>query len=63
MKIPHKTPIFVDMTTVDNMEYNTTRNGLAMREYGRHIQKMIEYLLTIDDEEKRQKQGPAAGIH
>ena len=24
-----------------------------MREYGRHIQKMVEYLLTIEDREKR----------
>jgi hypothetical protein len=26
-----------------------------MREYGRHIQKMVEYLLTIDDKEERQR--------
>jgi len=26
-----------------------------MREYGRHIQKMIEYVLTIDDPDQRQK--------
>ncbi len=38
------------------MEYNTTRNYLSMREYGRHIQKMVEYLLTIEDREKRQQQ-------
>lgn len=38
------------------MEYNTTRNYLSMREYGRHIQKMVEYLLTIEDKEKRQQQ-------
>ncbi len=38
-----------------SMEYNTTRNDLAMREYGRHIQKMIEYLLTIEDREERQR--------
>jgi hypothetical protein len=25
-----------------------------MKEYGRHIQKMIEYIMTIEDEEKRQ---------
>ena len=37
------------------MEYNTIRNELAMREYGRHIQKMIEYLVTIEDPEIRQK--------
>lgn len=38
-----------------DMEYNTTRNHLVMREYGRHIQKMIEYLLTIEDKETRQR--------
>lgn len=38
------------------MEYNTTRNYLSMREYGRHIQKMVEYLLTIQDREARQAQ-------
>ncbi len=37
------------------MEYNTTRNHLTMREYGRHIQKMVEYLLTIEDKEKLQR--------
>ncbi|HVZ55633.1 MAG TPA: DUF4290 domain-containing protein [Chitinophagaceae bacterium] len=37
------------------MEYNTTRNYLAMREYGRHIQKMIEHLLSIEDPERRQR--------
>ena len=26
-----------------------------MREYGRHIQKMIDYVITIEDREKRQK--------
>ncbi len=41
------------------MEYNTTRNHLIMREYGRHIQKMVEYLLTIEDKEKRQKNAHA----
>ena len=37
------------------MEYNTTRSHLQMREYGRHIQKMVDYLLTIEDKEKRQQ--------
>lgn len=36
------------------MEYNTTRNHLIMKEYGRNIQKMIEYLLTIEDRDQRQ---------
>ncbi len=43
------------MQNVENMEYNTTRNHLIMREYGRHIQKMVEYLLTIQDKEERQR--------
>jgi hypothetical protein len=38
------------------MEYNTSRNYLSMREYGRHIQKMVEYILTIEDPDKRQQQ-------
>lgn len=37
------------------MEYNTTRNHLIMKEYGRHIQRMVEYLLTIKDKETRQR--------
>jgi hypothetical protein len=37
------------------MEYNTTRNHLTMREYGRHVQKMIEHVLTIEDPERRQR--------
>ncbi|HRQ52061.1 MAG TPA: DUF4290 domain-containing protein, partial [Agriterribacter sp.] len=41
------------------MEYNTTRNHLIMREYGRHIQKMIDYVITIEDREKRQKNAQA----
>lgn len=38
------------------MEYNTARNHMSMREYGRHIQRMVEYLLTIEDKQKRQQQ-------
>ncbi|MFN8264946.1 MAG: DUF4290 domain-containing protein [Chitinophagaceae bacterium] len=38
------------------MEYNTTRNGLIIREYGRHIQKMVDHILTIEDRKKRQEQ-------
>jgi hypothetical protein len=46
---------FAHMLNVDNMEYNTTRNHLIMKEYGRHIQKMVEYLLTLQDKEERQR--------
>jgi hypothetical protein len=41
------------------MEYNTTRGTLQMREYGRHVQKMVDYLLTVEDKEKRQKNAEA----
>lgn len=40
----------------ENMEYNTARNYLSMREYGRHIQKMVDYVRTIEDREKRNLQ-------
>jgi hypothetical protein len=43
------------MLNTENMEYNTTRNFLIMREYGRHIKKMVEYLLTIEDKAERQR--------
>lgn len=38
------------------MDYNTVRNTLVLSEYGRNVQRMVEYLLTIEDEEKRKKQ-------
>ncbi|MBV8254426.1 MAG: DUF4290 domain-containing protein [Chitinophaga sp.] len=41
------------------MEYNTTRNHLTMKEYGRNIQKMVEFLLTIEDDMDRQRNAMA----
>jgi hypothetical protein len=38
------------------MEYNTGRNYLSMKEYGRHIQRMVEFVLTIPEKEKRNEQ-------
>ncbi len=35
------------------MEYNSTRNRLVIPEYGRNIQKMIEYAITIENREER----------
>lgn len=37
------------------MEYNTARGHLKIPEYGRNVQKMIDYALTIEDREKRTK--------
>ncbi len=35
------------------MEYNTDREELKIPEYGRNVQKMVDYALTIDDRVKR----------
>lgn len=35
------------------MDYNTHRPLLTMPEYGRHIQNMVDYCLTIPDREER----------
>lgn len=41
------------------MEYNTTRTQMAMPEYGRNVQSMAEYLLTIEDPAQRLKNAEA----
>ncbi len=38
------------------MDYNTQRSKLLMPEYGRHVQKMIDYVKNIPDREKRNEQ-------
>jgi Domain of unknown function (DUF4290) len=37
-----------------SMEYNTSRSHMVMKEYGRHIQKMIDHIVMIEDPERRQ---------
>jgi len=37
------------------MEYNTTEEKLILPEYGRNIQKMANYLVNIEDRERRTK--------
>lgn len=37
------------------MDYNSNRKKLALPEYGRNIQNMVDYLTTIEDREKRNK--------
>lgn len=37
------------------MEYNTSKKKMILPEYGRNIQKLVEYTKTIDDKEKRNK--------
>ena len=41
------------------MDYNTGRGSLQMREYGRHIQKMVDFTMAIEDREKRQRNAEA----
>lgn len=41
------------------MEYNTQLSKLIIPEYGRNVQRMVEYLLTIEDKEKRNHQANA----
>lgn len=33
------------------MDYNTQRSKLALPEYGRNVQQMIDYALTVEDRE------------
>jgi hypothetical protein len=37
------------------MDYNTTRKKLILPEYGRNIQKMVEYACSIQDREERNR--------
>ena len=46
---------------IDNCKllYNTERVKLWMPEYGRNVQKMVDYIKTIEDREKRNEQARA----
>lgn len=35
------------------LEYNTERTDVRLKEYGRNIQKLVEHIKTIEDKEKR----------
>ena len=41
------------------LDYNTSREKMAMPEYGRNVLKMVENLKTIEDREKRSQQAAA----
>ncbi len=41
------------------MEYNTSRSKMLMPEYGRNVQSMVEYLMTIEDRQRRLKNAEA----
>lgn len=40
---------------IDHLEYNSERPKLIIPEYGRHMQKMVDYAVAIEDKEERNK--------
>lgn len=42
------------MMEINGLDYNTQREPLMMPEYGREIQKMVDYAVTLPDKEQRQ---------
>ncbi len=40
---------------IENLEYNTERVHLIIPEYGRHIQKMVDHAISLEDKEARNK--------
>ncbi len=40
---------------VHHLEYNSERQNLIIREYGRHLQKLIDQATSIEDREERNK--------
>ena len=43
------------MLNPEEKDYNTRRPRLIIPEYGRNIQRMVDYALTIEDREERNK--------
>ncbi len=43
------------MAKSTNFDYNTQRPHLEIREYGRHLQGMVDYAVSVEDREKRTK--------
>ncbi|MBC2840374.1 DUF4290 domain-containing protein [Robiginitalea sp. SC105] len=43
------------MNQVDQLEYNTERPQLHIPEYGRHFQKMVDYCVSIEDRDERNR--------
>jgi hypothetical protein len=38
-----------------NYDYNTSRKKLALPEYGRHIHRLVEHIMAIEDREERNR--------
>lgn len=44
---------------MEALEYNSERSKLIIPEYGRHIQKMVEHVVSIENDEERNHQAKA----
>lgn len=57
----NRTANTVDSKMPDNikLEYNTQKRRLLIPEYGRNVQKMIEYVKSIEDRDERNRQAQA----
>ena len=40
---------------IEGLDYNTQREQLILPEYGREVQKMVDYAVTIENKEERQR--------
>jgi hypothetical protein len=49
------TPAPIIQANPDTLDYNSTREGVKMPEYGRFVQEMVDYCLTITDRKARQR--------
>ncbi|PCE64134.1 DUF4290 domain-containing protein [Sediminicola luteus] len=43
------------MDQIEKLEYNTERSKLIIPEYGRHVQKLVDHALQIEDDAERNK--------
>ncbi|MDO4728565.1 MAG: DUF4290 domain-containing protein [Bacteroidota bacterium] len=43
------------INAVDSLEYNSQRSKLVIPEYGRHVQKLVDSALEVQDREERNK--------
>lgn len=46
---------FNQAKAIENLEYNTKRRDLVLPEYGRHLQKLIDQVILIEDREERNR--------
>ena len=40
---------------IEGLDYNTQREKLVMPEYGREVQNMVDYAMTLESKQERQR--------